>query len=280
MLGTYCPNLRIVNLNGCKLGDNIDLKPLFDCSNLQHLFLSYLQITATSFQFMENTPNVRSHFATFTAFIYTNIMLCLQIFTSLQTLNLFSCGTVDEQTIKYFAPKVPNLRSLNLALNPRVTLKGLELIKKHCTNLHKLRMSECPFILSVSNIVPALPNLEVLDIAYCSRSIADDSLDAIGQYCPNIEDLDISGAIRITPEGCVTKFLLFKNILIIILHNRLQRLLQRAKKLKRVAIRKCQQINADFLITRLRHTNSNVRIILDNMTKQTFTAHKMWDMIN
>jgi len=103
--------------------------------------------------------------------------------------------------VERFAPRLPNLTSLSLTWNPRITHKSLALLREHCTSIQHLQISNCSLIMSVARLVSSLPNLTVLDMSFVSRSVADDSLDAIGEFCPNIEDLDVSGAEKITPEG-------------------------------------------------------------------------------
>mmetsp|Transcript_21935 Transcript_21935/g.42628 ORF Transcript_21935/g.42628 Transcript_21935/m.42628 type:complete len:326 (-) Transcript_21935:317-1294(-) len=149
--------------------------------------------------------------------------------SSLTSLNLSGCKGLTDLGAAKVAHSCPKLTQLDLTRCPALTNPGLVELAKRCTQLVELRFYACGYIGNegVSALLSHLHKIRLLDLCgskeitdealetvrgggvknlvkfnlgWCVK-LADGSLAAIGEGCPNLQYLYLLGNTNMTTEG-------------------------------------------------------------------------------
>ncbi|KAJ3681366.1 hypothetical protein LUZ60_015855 [Juncus effusus] len=144
--------------------------------------------------------------------------LLLRRYSSLQSLDLSSCPSLDDTALSLSIPNPNNLRSVSLSRASGITWRGLEALVSacvkieaidlsHCTGfgdreaaavaraagLKELRIEKCLKVtdMGLAKVAVACTGLERLGIKWCPE-ISDIGIDLLVKKCQDLRELDIS----------------------------------------------------------------------------------------
>jgi F-box/leucine-rich repeat protein 2/20 len=105
-------------------------------------------------------------------------------------------GTNDSLHI---APKIVRLRPSQAGL-PRTAAEEHGLVYRRITHLKHLSLSRCPLVTDQGchYLAHAVPDLELLEVAYAGARLHDDGMIGLLGSCPKIRKIDLEGAADIT----------------------------------------------------------------------------------
>jgi len=122
----------------------------------------------------------------------------------LNVLNLQHCVQLRDSTLTYIAKGCKNLMSLNVGMCDMITDQSLASVFENCKFLKILSVHTCPLIDGSSlSAVAKCPNIEVFDFSYCPK-LTDVALQCIGEYCPHVRHIDLTGCKGIGNEGFIS----------------------------------------------------------------------------
>ncbi|XP_041478370.1 F-box/LRR-repeat protein 4-like isoform X1 [Lytechinus variegatus] len=280
-----CSQLQMLDLSWCGDWDKITSKDfnsfLFSCgSELKSLRLKACRfVTADSLEAIAsvctklkelNLSSCRS--------LKPNSYGCLHSLKNLERLNLYRAKITEAEMIQIFS-HTPHIRHLNLGgIRFIVTLDNvMQQLAKTCPHLESLdlwRAKTLSFV-GLGHIAAGCPNLLELDVGWCSdlsvnttwlrklvcncprlkklfltsiRSIADCDLHSIASNLPDLEQLDLLGAQRVSQQG-------------------ITRVLDKCSKLIFLDVSFCQQLTLD-VVSQLREQYHHINI------KKSFTISR------
>lgn len=170
-LAGRCPHLQYINLSECeRITDRGVLALTERCPNLRHIDLSDCgHITnASVIELAKRLPN-------------------------LQFIALGECSNITDDAVKALATHCPELQSINLERNS-LSSHALTALAKGCSALRHINLYNSR---GWNNDVAAAfarrcPNLEYIDLCYCSATDAD--VVALANGCPNLQSINLNGA--------------------------------------------------------------------------------------
>lgn len=110
------------------------------------------------------------------------------------------CGGVIDDAVLKTLTAFPNLRTLDLCRAKGLTSKRVRLLAD-LKGLESLNVSRCPDITGHGMYkLAALKNLRSLDVSYCPE-IDDCGLEALTEFFPKLESLNIAGCKALTARG-------------------------------------------------------------------------------
>ncbi|TKR78324.1 hypothetical protein L596_019147 [Steinernema carpocapsae] len=120
----------------------------------------------------------------------------------LKNLSLKGCENVQDNALRSFTHKCPNIESLSLSKCKRVTDVTCENLGRFCHRLTRLDLENCTTITdrAMRFIGDGCKNLEFLNISWCDN-IQDRGLASIANGCQRLEELVLKGCDGLT-ENC------------------------------------------------------------------------------
>eukprot|EP00998_Keelungia_sp_KM082_P000253 NODE_102_length_2664_cov_51.614111_g98_i0.p1 GENE.NODE_102_length_2664_cov_51.614111_g98_i0~~NODE_102_length_2664_cov_51.614111_g98_i0.p1 ORF type:complete len:838 (+),score=246.01 NODE_102_length_2664_cov_51.614111_g98_i0:191-2515(+) len=235
-IGSYCPNLKLLNLAQCvHVTDAAMIHIARNCSLLAYLNVSgCTQLTAASlkvvisscknlevlcafgiptldegpgsaFQSLHECRTLRCINVSYCPHVSDAALISIaQYCPSLQMLDISGCSRIGDVGLQAIGSKCSNLLCLIMKLlsQPQLTSKGLQAIARAPRNLKRLDMTG---VVQLDNdtlkkILVHLPCLNFLSLNGC-KSISDDGLEELIRHCKQLQRLDISSCqgIRLQP---------------------------------------------------------------------------------
>jgi len=108
--------------------------------------------------------------------------------------------TMEAEALTLLSKHASKMRSLELSGNIALT-DGALIHIAHCKGLEALELSGVTRLTdaSVANLIPNLPNLKRFLIGHTKPTkVGDETVQALAENCPNIEELDLTNASRVT----------------------------------------------------------------------------------
>uniref|UniRef100_A0A1I7Y202 F-box domain-containing protein n=1 Tax=Steinernema glaseri TaxID=37863 RepID=A0A1I7Y202_9BILA len=122
----------------------------------------------------------------------------------LKNLSLRGCENVQDNALRSFTHKCPNIESLSLSKCKRVTDITCENLGRFCRRLTRLDLENCTSITdrAMRFIGDGCQNLEYLNISWC-ENIQDRGLVFIANGCPRLEELVLKGCEGVSLPSAV-----------------------------------------------------------------------------
>jgi len=180
---TKCPDLESLNLSGCRhITDAAIMAIAYRCPNMKHLDLTPARnISSDAIEKLaRGCPKLCS--------------LNLQRFElDLQTLEYINIPTKDyNPALLALAEHCPDLQSLNLYGCDEVTDDTMIALVSGCPGLKNLDLSGCKLITdaTIYEIAARCRNLEDLNLTYCNK-VSSDAIIALAKGCPELSSLNL-----------------------------------------------------------------------------------------
>ncbi|KAJ8634862.1 hypothetical protein MRB53_009129 [Persea americana] len=142
----------------------------------------------------------------------------------IRSLKLRHNKNLRDETLERIGTLCPELRSLDVSYCWSVTGVGIGGIGKYCTKITELRIDECGQVRNLGSD-SQFSKLEVL-MAYAS-GIEDEGLEMIGRGCQRLRILHMKDCVRVTEKG-------------------IRELLKSCKVLRKLNLKCCCDLSADF----------------------------------
>ncbi|PON80999.1 Leucine-rich repeat, cysteine-containing subtype [Trema orientale] len=153
---------------------------------------------STFFNLIENCPVLNEISMVGTNVGAKDLSTRFLVNTRVKSLNLAQNRSLGNESIKKFASVCPNLKLLDLSRCQGITDEGILEVSKRCPVIKYLGMNQCSGI-NTFLMDFELSKLEVL----CVRGLGinDDEMALIGNRCPQLLKLDLTGCLKVTAEG-------------------------------------------------------------------------------
>eukprot|EP01098_Paradermamoeba_levis_P007380 TRINITY_DN3044_c0_g1_i1.p1 TRINITY_DN3044_c0_g1~~TRINITY_DN3044_c0_g1_i1.p1 ORF type:complete len:483 (-),score=102.11 TRINITY_DN3044_c0_g1_i1:167-1615(-) len=116
---------------------------------------------------------------------------------SLERLSIHTMEVVNDQVMKVFAEKMPNLIGIDLYLCPNVSDTSLAHFSDHCKQLRDLNLWSCKLSDSgLMKLTQGCPGLQKLKIRDCTTKITKEGIQMISQMAPKLKN-----RTKINPRG-------------------------------------------------------------------------------
>jgi len=177
--------VRCLDLSDCDITDNSLEIIAHKCSSLRKIDLNSLR----------KTPR--------TAITSSGIIMLAEHCRYLSVVYLRRCTGVNDEAISALAQNCPLLRDLNVGGCPLITDVGLRSLGEHAKNLSSINLTRTNITdYGVIQLVegPGGRQLKELHLAHC-EALTDDSMEAVTQFCPNINILLFHGCPNISERS-------------------------------------------------------------------------------
>ncbi|KAG7659848.1 Leucine-rich repeat cysteine-containing subtype [Arabidopsis suecica] len=128
-------------------------------------------------------------------------------FVKLQTLVLRQDKPqLEDNAVEAIANHCHELQDLDLSKSSKITDHSLYSLARGCTNLTKLNLSGCTSFsdTALAHLTRFCRKLKILNLCGCVEAVSDNTLQAIGENCNQLQSLNLGWCENISDDGVMS----------------------------------------------------------------------------
>ena len=173
-----------------------------DVEILVYKFEAYMTLMRRATMTKTLLIHQQGHFSFSDSFVrqsQLNIVQILGLAENLQTVDVHFSG-FDDNLLMNVANSCPQLKTIDLGVNRKITDEGISVLVEKCPNLESLNLCDT-FVTNAGFLKIAEHGRKLKFLNACLTDILDDGLYTIGKNCKKLEEMIIVGDRGISDEG-------------------------------------------------------------------------------
>lgn len=191
-VGEHCPNITVVGINSCSLGDG-QLGPLLrHCKHIVNLYIRHVKSSLAPFA-GEICANLKTLEIVWTAITDVDFITFIDACSALTSFSVDGCRQLTDAGVIHMIHHCPQLQHIRLGGEMGLSSDVIVQLAINCRNLTALRTYSAYNDETLQTLAQYCPQLTSLIVDLC-EGITDTSVVMLAENCTRLHTLHLTGA--------------------------------------------------------------------------------------